>query len=254
MVLPDLYLFENSFRPYLPIAEMGGPKDVYSLNNYLTFFHSPIHIQVFIWTIVYSSVVTFLCFLIAYPLAYYLAKVARSNMLPTLFLLLLIPLWVSEVLRSFAWFIILALKGPLNFMLLGLGIIDQPIRWLTGFRSVIIGLVYTYVLFMLFPLYNAIQSLDTNQIEAAEDLGSPWWRTHWRVILPHAKPGIASGSVMVFMLSAGSILVPTLLASHDVALVHRDHPAMDVRDRRTGTPARPTPSCCCCCARSSSRW
>ena len=82
---------------------------------------------------------------------------------------------------------------------------------------------------MLFPIYNAIQSLDTNQIEAAEDLGSPWWRTHWRVILPHAKPGIASGCVMVFMLSAGSILVPTLLASHDVALVHRDHPAMDVR-------------------------
>ena len=213
VVLPDLYLFENSFRPYLPIAEMGGPKDFYSLNNYLTFFNSPIHIQVFIWTIVYSSVVTVVCFVIAYPLAYYLAKVARSNVVPTLFLLLLIPLWVSEVLRSFAWFIILALKGPLNFMLTGTGIIDQPIRWMTGFRSVIIGLVYTYVLFMLFPLYNAIQSLDTNQIEAAEDLGSPWWRTHWRVILPHAKPGIASGAVMVFMLSAGSILVPTLLAS-----------------------------------------
>ena len=213
VVLPDLYLFENSFRPYLPISEVGGPKDFYSFDNYRTFFHSPIHIQVFIWTIVYSTVVTILCFVIAYPLAYYLSKVARSNMLPTLFLLILVPLWVSEVLRSFAWFIILALKGPLNFMLLGIGVIDQPIRWLTGFRGVIIGLVYTYVLFMLFPLYNAIQSLDTNQIEAAEDLGSPWWRTHWRVILPHAKPGIASGSVMVFMLSAGSILVPTLLAS-----------------------------------------
>lgn len=213
VVLPDLYLFENSFRPYLPISEVGGPKDFYSFDNYLTFFHSPIHIQVFVWTIVYSTVVTVLCFVIAYPLAYYLSKVARRNMLPTLFLLILVPLWVSEVLRSFAWFIILALKGPLNFLLLGIGVIDQPIRWLTGFRGVIIGLVYTYVLFMLFPLYNAIQSLDTNQIEAAEDLGSPWWRTHWRVILPHAKPGIASGSVMVFMLSAGSILVPTLLAS-----------------------------------------
>lgn len=213
VILPDLYLFENSFRPYLPISEMGGPKDVYSFNNYLTFFQSPIHVQVFIWTIVYSSVVTMLCFVIAYPLAYYLAKVARSNLVPTLFLLLLIPLWVSEVLRAFAWFIILALKGPLNFMLTGAGIIDQPIRWMTGFRSVIIGLVYTYVLFMLFPVYNAIQSLDTNQIEAAEDLGSPWWRTHWRVILPHSKPGIASGAVMVFMLSAGSILVPSVLAS-----------------------------------------
>ena len=213
VILPDLYLFENSFRPYLPIVEVGGPKDFYSFDNYLTFFRSPIHIEIFILTIVYSSVVTVLRFVIAYPLAYYLAKVARSNVVPTLFLLLLIPLWVSEVLRAFAWFIILALKGPLNFMLMGIGIIDQPIRWMTGFRSVVIGLVYTYVLFMLFPVYNAIQSLDTNQIEAAEDLGSPWWRTHWRVILPHAKPGIASGAVMVFMLSAGSILVPTLLAS-----------------------------------------
>ena len=213
VVLPNIYLFEHSFKPYLPVAELGGPKDVYSLDNYLTFFRSPIHISVFFWTVIYSAVVTFICFLIAYPLAYYLSKVSARALVPTIFLLLFVPLWVSEVLRSFAWFIILALKGPLNASLLGLGIIEDPVRWITGFRGVIIGLVYTYVLFMLFPLYNAIQSLDTNQIEAAEDLGAPWWRTHWRVILPHAKPGIASGSVMVFMLSAGSILVPTLLAS-----------------------------------------
>jgi spermidine/putrescine transport system permease protein len=213
VVLPNIYLFEHSFKPYLPVAELGGPKDVYSFNNYLTFFRSPIHISVFFWTVIYSAVVTFICFLIAYPLAYYLSKVSARALVPTIFLLLFVPLWVSEVLRSFAWFIILALKGPLNASLLGLGIIEDPVRWITGFRGVIIGLVYTYVLFMLFPLYNAIQSLDTNQIEAAEDLGAPWWRTHWRVILPHAKPGIASGSVMVFMLSAGSILVPTLLAS-----------------------------------------
>lgn len=213
VVLPNLYLFENSFRPYLPVAEMGGPKDVYSLNNYLTFFRSPIHISVFFWTIIYSSLVTIICFVIAYPLAYYLAKIADNKLLPMIFLLLFIPLWVSEVLRAFAWFIILALKGPLNASLLGLGIIEDPIRWMSGFRSVMIGLVYTYVLFMLLPVYNAIQSLDTNQIEASEDLGAPWWKTHLRVILPHAKPGIASGSVMVFMLSAGSILVPTLLAS-----------------------------------------
>jgi spermidine/putrescine transport system permease protein len=213
VILPNLFLFENSFRPYLPVAEVGGPNDVYNLQNYLTFFRSPIHMSVFVWTIIYSSFVTVVCFLLTYPLAYYLAKVANLRTVPTIFLLLFIPLFVSEVLRSFAWFIILSLKGPLNFSLLGLGIIEDPIRWMTGFRSVIIGLVYTYVLFMLFPLYNAMQSLDTNQIEASEDLGAPWWRTHWRVILPHCKPGIASGSVMVFMLSAGSILVPTLLAS-----------------------------------------
>jgi len=213
VILPNVYLFENSFRPYLPVAETGGPKDTYSLDNYLIFFKSPIHINVFLKTVLYSSFVTVVCFLIAYPLAYYLSKVASARMLPLLFLLLFVPLWVSEVLRSFAWLIILSLKGPLNAALLGLGILEDPIRWISGFRAVVIGLVYTYVLFMLFPIYNAIQSLDTNQIEAAEDLGAPWWRTHWRVILPHAKPGIASGAVMVFMLSAGSILVPTLLAS-----------------------------------------
>ncbi|WP_137155160.1 ABC transporter permease [Rhizobium sp. FKL33] len=213
VILPNFYLFENSFRLYLPVQEMGGPKDVYTLKNYLTFFQSPIHITVFVSTVLYSSFVTVLCFLIAYPLAFFLSKKASPRSLPTIFLLLTVPLWVSEIMRSFAWFIILSLKGPLNYLLINLDLIEKPIRWMSGFRSIIIGLVYTYVLFMLFPVYNAIQSLDTNQIEAAEDLGAPWWRTHWRVILPHAKPGIASGSVMVFMLSAGSILVPTLLAS-----------------------------------------
>jgi spermidine/putrescine transport system permease protein len=213
VILPYIYLFEASFRLYLPVDQMGGPEDVYTIKNYASFFVTPIHRWVFLVTILYSSVVTVICFVIAYPLAYYLAKVAPNKLVPTLFLIIMVPLWVSEILRSFSWFIILSLKGPLNYALMGLGIIDEPIRWISGFQSVIIGLVYTYVLFMVFPVYNAIQSLDSNQIEAAQDLGSPWWRTHWRVILPHAKPGIASGSVMVFMLAAGSILVPSLLGS-----------------------------------------
>lgn len=213
VILPYIYLFEASFRLYLPVDEVGGPKDVYTIQNYATFFRTPIHIQVFFVTLLYSSVVTILCFLIAYPLAYYLAKVVSGRILPMLFLILMVPMWVSEILRSFAWFIILSFKGPLNYFLINIGVIADPIRWMTGYQSIIIGFVYTYVLFMLFPLYSAIQSLDTNQIEASQDLGAPWWRTHWRVILPHAKPGIASGSVMVFMLSAGSILVPSLLAS-----------------------------------------
>ncbi len=216
VILPNITLFESSFRPYLPLKEVGGPKDVYSVDNYQTFFESPIHIRVFLQTVVYSSIVTLLCFALAYPLAYFLAKIANIKSVPTLFLLLLIPLWVSEILRSFAWFIILSLKGPLSALLIGLNIIDQPVHWmwgLGGYSGVLIGLVYTYVLFMLFPLYSSMQSLDSNQIEAARDLGSKWWQIHWRVIVPHAKPGIASGCVTVFMLSAGTVIVPTLLAS-----------------------------------------
>lgn len=226
IILPNITLFEASFRPYLPVVDVGGPRDFYSVGNYLKFFANstdtnilginvplPIHLKIFFGTIYYSTMVTFITFVMAYPLAFYLAKVVTPKSLPTLFLLLFVPMWVSEVLRSFAWWLILAYKGPLNALLQGIGILDQPVRWIAGYRAIIIGLVYTYVLFMVFPIYNAIQSLDTNQIEAAQDLGSPWWRTHLRVILPHAKPGIASGSVMVFMLAAGSLLVPALLGS-----------------------------------------
>lgn len=226
VLLPNFTMLESSFRPYLAKVDVGGPLDTYSFGNYLKIFGNdvdvslfglhfqmPVRVKVFLLTIFFSAVVTVITFILAYPLAFYLAKVASPKSLPMLFLLLFVPLWVSEILRSFAWWIILALKGPLNAVLMSMGIIDTEIRWIAGFSPVIIGLVYTYVLFMVFPLFNAMQSLDSNQIEAAEDLGSPWWRTHWRVILPHTKPGIASGAVMVFMLSAGSLLVPSLLGS-----------------------------------------
>jgi spermidine/putrescine transport system permease protein len=226
VILPNITLFEQSFRPYLPVVDIGGPRDTYGFGNYLKVldgnvpvapfgiaFEMPVHVLTFFLTVWYSAVVTVLCFLIAYPLAYYLAKIVSPRTLPTLFLLLFVPLWVSEVLRAFAWWIILALKGPLNWVLLNLGLMDKPVRWVVDYDGVMIGLVYTYVLFMLFPVYNAISSLDTNQIEAADDLGAPWWKIHLRIVMPHAKPGIASGAVMVFMLSAGSLLVPSILGS-----------------------------------------
>jgi spermidine/putrescine transport system permease protein len=226
VVVPNITLFEQSFRPYLPVVDVGGPKDFYSLRNYAKVFDGsiersffgipymiPVHVMTFGLTIWYSIVVTVACFALAYPLAFFMAKIANPKSLPTLLLLLFIPLWVSEVLRAFAWWIILAFKGPLNALLLAIGAIDEPVRWIVGYDGVVIGLTYAYVLFMLFPIYNAISSLDTNQIEAADDLGAPWWKIHLRVVLPHAKPGIASGCVMVFMLSAGSLLVPSILGS-----------------------------------------
>jgi spermidine/putrescine transport system permease protein len=227
VIVPNITLFEQSFRPYLPVTEVGGPKDTYGIANYLKVFEGnvsssilgfefeiPVRARTFLLTVWYSVVVAVLCLMLAYPLAYYMAKIVNPKSLPTLILLLFIPLWVSEVLRAFAWYIILAFKGPLNALLQGIGLIDDPIRWTSlGFTGIVIGLIYTYVLFMLFPIYNAVQSLDTNQIEAAEDLGAPWWKIHWRIVIPHAKPGIASGSVMVFMLSAGSLLVPSILKS-----------------------------------------
>jgi spermidine/putrescine transport system permease protein len=230
VILPNVSLFEQSFRPYLPVTEIGGPRDVWSLDNYRKFFANPIetsflgisftipiHVLTFVQTVLYSALVTVVTLVLAYPLAFYLAKVASPQSLPTLLLLLFIPLWVPEALRAFAWYVILTFKGPLNMLLTGVGLVDQGVRWqqglVTSFDAIVIVLVYCYVLFMLLPIYTAVQSLDTNQIEAAEDLGAAWWRTHLRVVIPHAKPGIASGCVMVFMLSAGSLLVPTVVGS-----------------------------------------
>ncbi len=133
-----------------------------------------------------------------------MAQVARPKSLPLLILLLVIPFWINELLRTFAWYIILAFNGPLNLALVWLGMLDQPVRLLGSPAGVIVGMVYAYILFMVFPLYNAIESLDRNQIEAARDLGSGWLRIHWRIVIPHAKPGIAVGCIMTFMLAAGA--------------------------------------------------
>ena len=213
VALPYFLMFEFSLRPYLTIDKIGGPEDVYTLSNYVTLFSNTIHAGVFLRTIAASAFVTFLCLVLCYPMAFFLAKIVQPKNAATLFLLLLIPFWVNEILRSFAWFIILSYQGPLNAALQGLGLIERPIRWLTGGNGVVVGLVYTYLLFMLLPIYNSIQSLDSNQIEAAEDLGSPLWRTHWRVVIPHAKPGIAVGCIMVFMLAVSSYAVPAILGS-----------------------------------------
>jgi len=230
IILPNFALFEQSFRPWLPAVEVGGPRDVYSFDNYRGFFDQAMpttifgipvtistHFLAFLDTVFYSVVVTAICLALSYPLAYYLAKIASPQSLPTILLLLFIPLWVSEALRAFAWYILLTFNGPLNQLLVAVGAVERGIRWQQGvwtdYDAIVVVLVYCYVLFMLLPVYTAIQSLDTNQIEASEDLGAPWWKTHLRVVLPHAKPGIASGCVMVFMLSAGSLLVPTVVGS-----------------------------------------
>ncbi len=233
VVLPYFDLFESSFRPYLPAVDVNGPLDTYSLHNYTSILRDPydyqanlfgfqfsfpmtIQLWVFILSIFFSAATTLLSFLLCYPLAYYLAKVISPKRLTTYMLLLVVPMWVSELLRAFAWFILLAYKGPLTIVLQNLGIITEPIHWtwgLGGFSGVVVTLIYVYILFMLFPIYNSMTSLDTNQLEAARDLGAKWYQTHRRVVMPHCKPGIASGCVTVFMLAVGSLLVPSLLSS-----------------------------------------
>jgi spermidine/putrescine transport system permease protein len=211
IVLPQFLMIDFSLRPNLPPSRIGGPDDVYTARNYLTLWNNPIHLAIFAKTIWASALVTACTLVVCYPIAFVLAQVARPRTLPVLLLLLLIPFWINELLRTFAWFVILSLNGPLNIVLLWLGILAEPVRFVGTDGAVIVGMVYAYVLFMVFPLYNAIETLERAQIEAARDLGASWPRIHWRIVIPHAKPGIAVGCIMTFMLAAGSYAVPALL-------------------------------------------
>jgi len=122
-----------------------------------------------------------------------------------------VPFWVNEILRAFALRVLFSTSGLINKALMGLGLIAEPFDFLGHDVALYVGLSYAYLLMMIFPLYNAIESLDKNQIEAARDLGAPWWHIHLNVVMPFAKPGIASGCTMVFMLSAGALAAPQFL-------------------------------------------
>ena len=185
----------------------------YSLENYLELFSNDANRPIFFKTIWASILVTLIALAICYPVAFYLAKSAPPNTTALLMLGLVVPYWINEILRVFSWLMILADHGVLNQFLLATGIADGPVDWRHGNKAVIIGMTYAYILFMVFPMYNTIETLDSNQIEAARDLGAPWWVVHWAIVIPHAKPGIAVGCIMTFMLAAGSYAVPVMLGS-----------------------------------------
>lgn len=231
IVLPQLAMLDLSFRFNLPPALVGSEQDVYTISNYRHFLVgnpgnpdrldllgwqtdvpiNSIDISVFFRTILSAFFVTVFDLVLCYPLAYYLGQAKIAGFGRVFILLLIIPYWVNEILRAFAFRIIFGETGVLNFAVTTLGISDQPIDFIRTDVALYAGLGYAYILLMIFPIYNAIESLDRNQIEAARDLGSPWWRIHWRVVIPFAKPGIVSGCTMVFMLSAGALAAPQIL-------------------------------------------
>ncbi|MBL8894860.1 MAG: ABC transporter permease [Rhizobiales bacterium] len=218
VVLPYLYMVQESFHPKLPPMKRGGPEDFLTLEQYKSFFIQPAdgavndtHMWAFVFSIVTSVIVTIINFAICYPLAYYMAQAGTAQKVRLLMLALIVPYWVNEILRAFALRLLMATKGLINQVLVGTGIVDTPVDFLGLDVGLYVGLSYAYLLIMVFPLYNAIESLDKNQIEAARDLGAPWWRIHKDVVIPYAKPGIASGCTMVFMLSAGALAAPQFL-------------------------------------------
>ena len=219
ILLPQLAMVDFSFRPNLPPAAQGGPQDAYTLEHYAYLVYgsgqdgglNTVDLAVFGRTLLAAFAVTVVDLAICYPIAYLLAQSAHGGWARLMVLALVVPFWVNEILRAFAFRILFGASGVLNDVLLALGLAAEPVDFIRNDVALYGGLAYAFVLLMIFPLYNALESLDRSQVEAARDMGASVATTHWRVVIPFAKPGISAGCTMVFMLSAGALAAPQIL-------------------------------------------
>ncbi|MDF1716209.1 MAG: ABC transporter permease [Antarcticimicrobium sp.] len=186
-----------------------------SLTQYKKALTEPLYLRTFWRTAVMSVLATAITLLIAFPVAYYIAKMAKGRLQQVLFMLCLIPFYVSELVRTFGWMILLRETGIVSNLLQWTGLADQPVELLYTDATMMVGLVYTSMLFMVVPLVTTLESLDDSVIEAGYDLGGNGLSVLREIIIPHAMPGIVSGCIVVFMLSLGNYLTPTMLGGKD---------------------------------------
>ena len=188
IVLPHIDLLLMSLR-----TEDDSGNLVWSLVNYIHFFDEPVYWQTFARTAVFAILVTLITFAVSLPVAFYITKVVSPRFSGFLSLLLLMPFWVSELVRVYGWMILLRESGVINHFLVRFGLLQRPVEMLYNDITMIMGLVYTSMLFMVVPLISVLESLDDSLIEAAYDLGGNLFSIVFRIIIPHAMPGIVSG-------------------------------------------------------------
>lgn len=206
IVLPQLGI------GYVSLREKVGPGQfTFGFGNYLDFLGEPIYWNTLLRTAWMSILVTILALLVGFPVAYYIAKIARQRSRAALFLLCLIPLWVSDLVRAFGWIVLLRETGLVSGALQWAGLISGPVELLYNDVTVVIGLVYTVVLFMIVPLVSTLDGMDDALLEAGYNLGGSRLTVFRRIIVPYAMPGIVAGCIITFMLTAGSYLTPILL-------------------------------------------
>ena len=196
----------------LSLREKLGPREyTYGLANYVEFINEPIYWNTLLRTAVISILVTVLTLIVGFPIAYYIAKIAKQQTRAALFLLCLIPLWVSDLVRALGWILLLRETGVVSSVLQWAGLVSGPVELLYNDVTVVFGLVYTVVLFMIVPLVSTLDGMDNSLIEAGYNLGGSRLTVFRKIIVPYAMPGIVAGCIVVFMLTAGSYITPVLL-------------------------------------------
>ena len=233
-LLPFLIVFRISLSepvlampPYMPQFDLAegwrGLRDglsQLSLENYIWLTEDALYRNAYLSSLRIASVATFLTLLIGFPLAYGMAR-APEGLRPILLMLVILPFWTSFLIRVYAWIGILRTEGFLNQFLMWIGVIDSPLVILNTDTAVYIGIVYSYLPFMVLPIYAALERMDYSLVEAALDLGCTQLSAFWKVTARLAVPGVLAGCLLVFIPAVGEFVIPDLLGGSDTLMIGR---------------------------------
>jgi putrescine transport system permease protein len=215
----------TAIPPYTPTldwsAGFAGFKDFLSqldFENYSFIASDALYTSAYFSSLKIAAISTFLTLLVAYPIAYGMAK-APKEWQPTLMMFVILPFWTSFLIRVYAWIGILKKEGLLNLWLTNLGLIHEPLTILNTNTAVYIGIVYSYLPFMILPLYSSLEKIKPSLLEAAQDLGCPPWKAFWQVTFPLSLPGVFAGCLLVFIPAVGEFVIPDLLGGSETLMI-----------------------------------
>nr|WP_242390408.1 ABC transporter permease subunit [Polymorphum gilvum] len=211
--------------PYLPVFDLAegwaGIRDAvvaFSFDNYLWLVEDDLYWKSYLSSVWIAGTSTLITLVVGYPIAYGMARSPKAWR-PTLLMLVILPFWTSFLIRVYAWIGILKSEGLLNQALLAIGLIDTPLTILNTNTAVYIGIVYSYLPFLVLPLYASLEKLDESLLEAAQDLGCPPWKAFWAITFPLSIPGVVAGCFLVFIPAVGEFVIPDLLGGSETLMI-----------------------------------
>lgn len=214
LVIPCALIFAYSF---MMRGTYGGVIYTFTLQNF-SLAADPLYLRIIVTSFRISIIATFVALLVGYPAAYAITRL-RRNLQVMVMILVILPFWSNYLIRMYAWIVLLNQQGIVNTALLKSGLISEPLQLLYNEGAVIVGLVHSYLPFVVLTIYSSLQRLNPELAEASRDLGANVAQTFWRVTLPLTLPGVASGGVFVFVLSVGNFLTPNLLGGGQVRMI-----------------------------------
>jgi putrescine transport system permease protein len=218
--LAEAIIASPPFTPMIEWVDEGVMHIKVVIDNFAYLWEDDLYVKTYLNSIKISTISTIFCLLIGYPMAYAIVRASHTSK-NILLMLIILPFWTSFLLRVYAWMGLLADQGTINNLLIALGIIDTPIQMLYTPFAVYVGIIYTYLPFMILPLYANMEKLDWTLLEAATDLGARPMTTFFTITLPMTIPGIVAGSLLVFIPATGEFVIPDLLGGGNVLMIGR---------------------------------